>query len=311
MKNKTYITNQNFSVLVMGYGSIGKRHAKILKNKFNIKNIYIYTKQKIKQYNTIENLSDIKKINPSYFIISSPTSQHYNHLRFIERNFRNKKILVEKPLFDKFKNLNIRKNNVFVGYNLRYNPLIKYLKKILSNKKIIDIKIFCNSYLPYWRKKRDYKKSSSASKFFGGGVILDLSHELDYVRYLFGNVSIKFIVKGKFSNLRINTEDLLKLYGKIKKTNLSIDLNYYSKIERRTLSIDGMNFSIFADLKKNYLKVKTNKSYYIKKFANTVDDSYVLQHKEILLGKPKLVCNYRFALDTMKLIDKIKNKKKN
>jgi len=299
----------NSSVLIIGYGSIGKRHAKILRNRFKFKNIIIFTKQKLKNFKTINKLSDVKKLDPFYIVIASVTSLHFKHLKYIEKNFSNKKILIEKPIFEKYKKLKIKKNKVFVGYNLRFNRAINFVKNFIVNKKVIDIKILCNSYLPNWRKNINYKKSSSASKSLGGGVILDLSHELDYARYLFGDILVKFIVKGKFSNLSINTEDLLKLYGKIGKANLSIDLNYYSKIEKRTLTIDGMNFSIFVDLKKNYLEVKKNNSCYVKKFSNTADDTYISQHKEILMEKPSHACNYRFALDTMKLIDKIKSVK--
>ena len=44
----------------------------------------------------------------------------------------------------------------------------------------------CNSFLPNWRSNRDYRKSSSLKKVEGGGVLLELSHEIDYIRNLFG-----------------------------------------------------------------------------------------------------------------------------
>ena len=219
------------SALVVSYGSIGRKHAKILKAKFGIKDLTVCTKKRISKFNTIKKLHGLKK-KPSYIVIASPTSKHFQQLKFIEKKFKKIKILVEKPLFDKYRKLNVRKNKIFVGYNLRFHPIIKYIKKYIKGKKILDIKITCNSYLPDWRPDEFYKKSSSASKSLGGGVILDLSHELDLVRWLFGEITIKFIQKGKFSNLLINTEDLLKLYGKIGKTNLSIDLNYFSRIKK-------------------------------------------------------------------------------
>ena len=295
------------STLIISYGSIGQKHAEILNKKLNIKDITICSKKKIKKFNTIKNLKDIKK-NPSYIVIASPSSKHFEQLKFIEKNFQKVKVLVEKPLFDKYKKLNIKKNKVFVGYNLRFHPIIKYIQKKIKGKKIFDIKISCNSYLPDWRGNKFYKNSSSAKKKLGGGVILDLSHELDFARLLFGEISIKFIQKGKFSNLLINTEDLLKLYGKIKKTNISIDLNYFSKIKKRTIFIDGENFSIFADLINNKIEIKNKNSHQIKKFPKfKMEDTYIKQHKLILSNSTKDVCNYTFAMQTMKLINKIKN----
>jgi len=294
------------SALVVSYGSIGRKHVKILKTKFGIKDLTVCTKKRISKFNTIKKLRGLKK-KPSYIVIASPTSKHFKQLKFIEKKFKNIKILVEKPLFDKYRKLNVRKNKIFVGYNLRFHPIIKYLKKYIKGKKILDIKITCNSYLPDWRPDEFYKKSSSASKSLGGGVILDLSHELDLVRWLFGEITIKFIQKGKFSNLLINTEDLLKLYGKIGKTNLSIDLNYFSRIKKRTIVIDGKNFSIFADLINNKLELKSKESSFTKKFYNfKFDDTYIQQHKAILSKNMNIVCDYNFAKNTMKLIDKIK-----
>ena len=294
------------SALIIGYGSIGRRHARILKNKIKIKEVTICTRQKINRFKTLRNLSDLKT-RPSYIVIASPTSEHFKQLKYIEKNFKNVPVLVEKPLFKKNKKFSIKNNKIFVGYNLRFHPIIKYLKKNIRKKEIIDIKVYCNSYLPDWRKNLSYEKSSSAHKKLGGGVILDLSHELDLVRWLFGEVSIKFIQKGKYSNLLIDTEDLLKLYGKIGKTNLSIDLNYFSRIKKRTIVIDGDNFSIFADLINNKIELKSKRSNFTKNFYSfKVDDTYIQQHKAIFSKNMKIVCNYDFAKNTMKLIDKIK-----
>ena len=93
------------------------------------------TSQKITDLPHIKSYSDIKKINPTFFIISSRTSSHYKDLKFILKNFRNKKILIEKPVFEKYKKLNnLYNNNVFIGYNLRLHPVIKYAKAYLEKK---------------------------------------------------------------------------------------------------------------------------------------------------------------------------------
>ncbi len=177
-------------VLIVGLGSAGKRHATILKNKFKISNIYFLTKKR-NQSNSIKSNLEIKKINPDYIIIANPTSEHFKVLKFLEKNFSGKIILVEKPLYEKFRNLNIRKNKVFVAYQLRFHPVILKLKELSKSQKLFNINVIANSYLPDWRKT-NYRYSYSSKKKEGGGVLLDLSHELDYINWIFPNIKFNF-----------------------------------------------------------------------------------------------------------------------
>ena len=154
--------SSKLKVLIVGHGSAGERHCKVLRKKFKIKNIYFLTKKKIK-FNKITSILQIKKINPDYIILANQTSDHFKLLRFLEKNFSKKIILVEKPLFEKFRNLNVRKNKVFVAYQLRFHPVIQKLKELSKLKKIFNINVIANSYLPEWRK-RNYRDSYSSNK---------------------------------------------------------------------------------------------------------------------------------------------------
>ena len=160
--------------MIIGYGSIGKRHASILSKFPNIREIIILSKQKNLPYKTIIKIEDAKKYSPDYFIISSSTSKHYDQLSYIEDNFNNKLILVEKPLFHKYFRKNIKNNKVFIGYNLRFHPIIKLIKQSTNQRKLLNINVIYGSYLPNWRNNIDYRNSSSASKIDSGGVLLDL-----------------------------------------------------------------------------------------------------------------------------------------
>ena len=137
-------------VLIVGSGSIQKTHMKVLR--LIDKNIIIHTIPTRK--NLKNELKKLKKFNPEYIVICSPSSFHYRHFLFIEKNFQNKIVLIEKPLFIKFysigKNLN---NKYFVGYNLRFHPVIIYLKKFLQKKKYYQLILFLiRSYLLGERK---------------------------------------------------------------------------------------------------------------------------------------------------------------
>lgn len=296
-------------IVIIGYGSIGRKHAELIKKNFKNVEIYILTKQKITGYKKIQNLKDIKKIDPKYIVISSETEKHFAQLKYLEKNFKNVNILVEKPLFNKYKKINIKNNKVFIGYNLRFHPIIILLRKVIFKKKAIDIKIITNSFLPNWRKNISYEKSYSAKKL-GGGVTLDLSHELDLATWLFGKIKIEYLKIGKFSKLKINSEDTLKLIGKIGNSNFYLDLNYYSRNEMRTIIVDYFDKTVAVDLIKNEIKVIKNKSSKIIKLDKfNLNKTYVDLHKSIILNRNiNYLCNFKNALNLQKFIEKIKKR---
>ena len=122
--------------------------------------------------------------------------------------------------------------------------------------------------MPNWRNNIDYSKSASAKKELGGGVLLDLSHELDYAQWLFGKIKIQYSKSKKLSNLNIGTDDFLSLTGKTKKVpSIQIILNYFTRNPTRQILIDGKNISMQADLiKKNviYYNGRKKKTYSFK-----------------------------------------------
>ena len=303
--------------LVIGYGSIGKRHVKILTKFKKFKKIVVFTKQKIKNYNTISNLAEIRKLNPSYIVISTRTNEHFKYLAYCEKYFSGKTILVEKPVFEKIRQMSIRKNKVYVGYNLRFHPVIQKIKQVIKKKEIFNINIQNSSFLPNWRSNIHYTKSNSAKKLYGGGILLELSHELDFIRYLFGDYTINFSINKKVSNLKINTDDILVLSGFIRnnkknKTILNLNQNFFSKIIRRDIFIDGKNFYMHADLINSEIKILRNQNtqtFSNKKNSSAIlDDTYYDLHKAVLRNDEKIVCTYKQALVVMRDIELIRRK---
>jgi len=112
-------------VVVLGYGSIGSRHARILKNNLKIKDIFIFSKQKIKKYKSFNSLAEIKKINPNYVIIANNTRSHFFYLKYLENNFKNIVILVEKPLFHRRLPLRI-KTNPFSFFSIVFKQFFSF-----------------------------------------------------------------------------------------------------------------------------------------------------------------------------------------
>ncbi len=295
-------------VLIVGYGSIGKKHARILKKLNIVSKIYVLTKQNCKKFIKIKNFKEIKIIDPDYIIIASRTSDHYKHLLLIEKILKNKIILVEKPLFKDFKRIKIKRNKVFVGYNLRYHPIIKFIKNFIEKRKIFSVHINCHSYLPNWRKGVDYSKSNTAKRKYGGGALLELSHELDYLQLLFDKIyKLNHVIVKKISNLKINTDDYVNIIGKTIKSNFCVNLNLFSLQIQRKIMINGKGFSLEGDLIENTIRIFEKDKKKIKKFKVDTEYTYKVQHKSLLSNVYENSCTYRQGVQLMLIINKIKN----
>ena len=297
-------------VLIIGYGSIGKKHATLLKKFKNISTIYVMTKQKCSGFKKVNNISEVKRINPDYIIISTKTSDHFKHLNYLEKNISNKIILVEKPLYKNFKKFKVKNNKVFVGYNLRYHPVIEYIKNYINNKKIFLVNISCYSYLPNWRKNISYTKSNSAKKIYGGGALLELSHEIDYLQWIFKKIiKIKHVEIGKISNLKIDIEDRVSITGKTRLVNFFIDLNFFSLYAQRVILVHGKNFTLKGDLYSNSIEIIKKNKKKIMKYKLNKDYTYKMQHKSLLSNNFQNSCSYGEGSKLMLLFDKIRNLK--
>ena len=228
----------------------------------------------------------------------------------MKKIFPKKKILVEKPLFEKTFNLKIKKNKVYIGYNLRFNPLIIFIKKILKKINVIFVSVYCGYHLPCWRKNIPYSKSYSASKIRGGGVILDLSHEIDYITYIFGKIKIINFIKKKISNLNISSEDFFSLNGTSKKSKIvQISLNYISKKKIRDIKIETNKFGLYGDIANNKLEIVYKNKIKVKKWKDDKNflDTYKKQHLAIIKGKNKeSLCNFNEGLKIFKFLNKLR-----
>ena len=305
--------------LVIGYGSIGKRHAGILSKFKKFDEIFILTTQKQKKYKSISDVEEIKDINPSYIVIASTTNKHFKYLHYCEKNLSGKIILVEKPVFNKIQEFKINNNIVYVGYNLRFHPIIQKIKKEINNENLFNVNIQNSSYLPNWRLGRDYSKTSSAKKTSAGGILLDLSHELDFIQYLFGKYIIDYSFNKKISHLNIDTDDILIVNGHIKKKSnkkirIQVNLNFFSSISKREIFIDGKKISIFGDINNSKLKIDNRKKFksisYNKGYKELINKTYVDMHKAAIKKDEKIICTFDQGLNIMNLIENIKKEKK-
>jgi len=297
-----------YSVLVIGFGSIGKRHSEILSSMDEITNVTILSAQDNLPYKTLSSLEDIHQLNPDYIVIASPTNRHYNELKFLEEHFDGKKILVEKPLFDSMIDFQVLNNEVYVGYNLRFHPLINKVRSLCLNRKFWSMNVFCGSYLPDWRPGSDYRLTSSAQKICGGGVLLDLSHELDYVQWLVGSLEVEYASSKKISDLEIDSDDFLLFTGRSQQCEyVHISLNYLTRTPVRQIILDGDSISLKADLITKTLQATVDSEKLDYSWPNLDrNETYCAQHLSLIGGNKENLCTFQEGLRTMQLIDNIR-----
>lgn len=255
---------EELRVCFIGYGSIAKRHISNLRRLFSdreralVIDILRHEKSSVVDRN-IDNIKYNKLDKKSLYdiiFITNPTSMHY---QTIKKYYDNAKMLfVEKPLvsyrdINKIKKLRLNSNRIYVACPLRYKKIIQYIKNNIDLKSVICVRAICSSYLPEWRKGIDYTKSYSANAKLGGGVRLDLIHEWDYIKYLFGKPKNIIYKYNKFSDLKIDTEDIATYIAEYNNKFVELHIDYFGRTSQRKLEIYLNDEVITADLLKNII----------------------------------------------------------
>ncbi len=152
---------------------------------------------------------------PQIAVIASPATCHINTSQQLAESGVH--LLVEKPLSASTVGVThlletCREQGLVLltGYNLRFLPSLNRFRDLLRKNvigKIISVRCEVGQYLPDWRPETDYRNGVSACRALGGGVLLELSHELDYIQWIFGEVDWVRATLSRQSNLEIDVED--------------------------------------------------------------------------------------------------------
>lgn len=114
----------------------------------------------------------------------------------------------------------------------------------------MNIRAEFGQYLPDWRPTQDYRQSYTAHAAMGGGIILDASHELDYVRWLGGEVESVSCAAGKFSGLEMDTEDMAEITLRIKGNLIAqVHMDCLQRDYVRTCKVVGEKGTLIWDFK--------------------------------------------------------------
>lgn len=127
-------------------------------------------------------------------------------------------VLIEKPLAHTVEVAELLRpyaEQIRVGYSMRFHPAIQAIKEDLPEiGRVIYAHAEVGQYLPQWHPTEDYRQWYMAKREQGGGAILDLSHELDYLQWLVGPVSQADAFMGHIDNtLEITSDDVADIHG--------------------------------------------------------------------------------------------------
>ena len=207
-------------VLIVGHGSIGKRHLRLARELLPDSDIRVLRhrdEKSIPEYadGIFRRMEDAVMFSPNLAVIANPATHHVNSALLLARAGAH--LLIEKPLsqsVDRVKELlDISIENgcvIAIGYNLRFLPSLQFFRnRLLEGKigKVLSVRCETGQYLPSWRPEIDYRQSVSARQELGGGVLLELSHEFDYLRWIFGEIDWVEGVISQSGCLDIDVED--------------------------------------------------------------------------------------------------------
>lgn len=288
--------------VVVGYGSIGERHARILQN--------LEVKTAVVSSRTIDFpivytvlTEAIEHFNPDYIVVANKTSEHYSTLSQLANQGWGGTVLVEKPLFHEMKELPAAHNmRIFVAYNLRFHPVLIRLRAALQEERILSVTAYAGQYLPDWRPQRDYRMTYSARKEEGGGVLRDLSHELDYLIWLFGPWVRLTALGGHFSSLATTGDDFCGVLMETENCPLiSLQINCMDRPGRREMVVVTDQHTIKIDFNKATIEQDGE----IEFFNVERNDTYCAQHNAVVNNSHEYLCTYDEGREVVRMIGAI------
>lgn len=268
------------NVLIVGLGSIARKHIAAIRQIDNEARIYaLRSDRNAKVYEGVYNLYSWEEaLNGSYdfALVSNPTSKHRETIERLKG--MGCPLFIEKPLFNSLegeslvKELQSQKIPTYVACNLRFLKLLGALREKIQSCVINEVNVYCGSYLPDWRPKTDYRTCYSAIPELGGGVHIDLIHEIDYVYWLFGRPQSVHKIFTRKSSLNIRAYDYANYLLEYKGFNVNIILNYYRRDSKRVCEVITSEDTYTANLLCGTLMNKDGEI--LESFSQRIADTY-------------------------------------
>lgn len=211
-------------ILIVGLGSIGKRHLRLARELLPSADIRVLRHQKCDSIpehanGCFSSLEQAVNFAPQIAVIASPATHHVAVAQALAEVGVH--LLIEKPLsatsdgvFRLLETCREQKIVLLTGYNLRFLSSLQKFRNLLGESvigRVLSVRCEIGQYLPSWRPDSDYRQGVSARQELGGGALLELSHELDYLQWIFGEVEWVKATLSRQSGLEIDVEDTAHL----------------------------------------------------------------------------------------------------
>ena len=229
-------------VLIVGQGSIGKRHLRLMREVLQSAEIMVLKHSKTSEIPEFADgyfytLEEAIIFDPDIAIIANPATSHIETARALAEIGAH--IIIEKPISSSIDGIEdiieiCEKNRTILmtGYNLRFSESLNYFHEQLDLNiigQLLSVRCEVGQFLPSWRPEQNYRNTVSANSKLGGGVLLELSHEIDYIRWIFGEIQWVIAKLLRQSKLEIDVEDtahlLLGILSKGNKPSFVATLN--------------------------------------------------------------------------------------
>ncbi len=241
--------------LIAGLGSIGRRHLNMLRE-LGQEDIVLYRTHQstlddkdLAGIPVYTDLRDALALKPDAVIVANPTSLHMAVA--IPAAEAGCHILLEKPISDDLSRVDeLRKaaeksgSRILVGFQFRYHPTLNKARELIQEGALgqtLSAHSHWGEYLPNWHPWEDYRQSYAARADLGGGVIGTLTHPLDYMRYILGEIEETVSVQGHVSPLKLSgVEDVGEIGIKFKSGVIgAVHVNYFQRPPDHRLEIVG------------------------------------------------------------------------
>lgn len=318
---------QNY--LVVGSGSIARRHIANIKALFSQAQVgcvsasgRLLSLEEVGADIVYQSFEQALSAEPLLAIVASPAPFHVAQAAALLQ--AGIPVLIEKPLSDSLESfaaagdvLHANSSKVEVAYNLRFMPSAIQLKALLNKRmlgRIHSVSIDVGQYLPDWRPTADYRENVSARKELGGGVLLELSHELDYLTWLFGTFDSAYCIASNSGALEIDVEDSAYAILSRKDGLVAIlHMDFLQRAPARTCKIVGDSGTLIWNLLRNSISLHTAQDGEKVLFSdpdynrNAMYLDELSRFVRVAAGELKPEVDIYQALNTLRLIEALKH----
>lgn len=265
------------SILVVGAGSIGRRHAENLR--------------RLGADVTLVDAEIGLEVPGGHdgVVVASPTVHHAAHAASALGT--GAAVFVEKPLATSVAEAEpivaAAAGRLMVGYNLRYHEPLRRVADLLADGRVgapEAFRLWFGQWLPDWRPHVDYRTTYSARADLGGGVLVDAIHELDLAVWFAGDaLEVVGSLVTRLGPLEIDVEDTVRaLLRSPAGVPVSIELDYLSRQYRRGVEVIGELANLAYDWSTRELTIRGADGTTTEAFPGPLDDAYVAEIRDFL-----------------------------